>query len=235
MTLNKIPKIIWQTHEWEYSDLPQNFLAATMTWKNLNPDWEYRYVSAKERESYIDTSFLNLYKMHDKVSQADLWRYLVTHEYGGVYADMDSICTTPLTYMLDQGQHNAELVAMPIDANGYSNNSNFAIVNSSQIMKNILKNLISHYKKPNWIELFMNTTTTDEFWEYFTDRIKLHPALYYSVVFAEDPSLVSFSFNVIHSEGIKHTFNYDYPVNYYGKDTSYFELAREHKWETHIY
>jgi hypothetical protein len=235
MTLNKIPKIIWQTHEWEYSDLPQNFLAATMTWKNLNPDWEYRYVSAKERESYIDSSFINLYKMHDKVSQADLWRYLVTYKYGGVYSDMDSICTTPLTYMLDQHQNNAELVAMPIDANGYSNNSNFAIVNSSQIMDNILKNLVAYYKKPDWIQLFMNTTTTGEFWEYFTDNIKLHPALYYDVVFAEDPNLVSFNFDVVHSQGIKTTFNYDYPVNYYGENTSYFKLAKEHNWETHIY
>lgn len=205
-----------------------------MTWKNLNPDWEYRYVSAKSREYYIDHFYSKLYKLHDKVSQADLWRYLVTYEHGGVYADMDSICTVPLTYMLEQHQNNADIVAMPVDQFGYSNNSNFAIVKSSKIMKNILNNVVTHYKKFNWIDFLMKTATMEQFWEYFAIEMKLHPGIYHEVVLAEDPALVSLNFDVIHSMGLKHTFDFDYPVNYYGKETTYFELAKEHKWDTYI-
>ena len=87
-------KIIWQTHEWEHSDLPEHFRAATMAWKNLNPTWEYKYVSARERADQVKSFDYNLYKFYvlaDKVTQADIWRYIVVYKHGGVYADMDSM------------------------------------------------------------------------------------------------------------------------------------------------
>ena len=98
-----IPKIIWQTHNYEYEDLPIHFKKVAQTWKNLNPDWEYRYVSHNQREEIVKKYPLlwEYYPTQDGVCQADIWRYLVTYEYGGVYADMDSVCTKPLTYELD--------------------------------------------------------------------------------------------------------------------------------------
>lgn len=237
MSSSTIPKIIWQTHEWEYEDLPQNFLAASMTWQNLNPDWEYRYVGAKQREHYVkeaDYLLYKIYKKHDKVSQADMWRYLVTHEFGGVYADMDSICTMPLTYLLDNHQNGAEMVATP-ENGGFVFNSNFAVVPSSKIMKRILEHLVTYYERTNWIHLFMSVNNEEEFWEQFAIGIKLHPGLFADIVVRELPELVSFNFTAfIHETGIKTSFDYDFPVNYYGKETSYFKLAKEHGWETHM-
>lgn len=233
----EIPKIIWQTHEWDYEDLPQNFLAATMTWKNLNPDWEYRYVNAKEREHYVREADYLLYKMyrrHDKISQADMWRYLVTHEFGGVYADMDSICTSPLTYLLDNHQNGAELVATTV-LGGKVLNSNFAAIKSSKLMKKLLINLYAHYEKTNWIHLFMRCDNEEEFWEQFAIAIKLHPGLFTDVVVHELPELVSFNFTAfLHETEIKTSFTRDFSVDYYGKEKSYFNLAKEHGWETHM-
>jgi hypothetical protein len=105
-----ISKIIWQTHEWEYEDLPEIYKKTSQTWQVLNPDWEYRYASAaKRREMVVElgSHFINSgsYDQYDPViagmMQADLWRILVVYYYGGVYADMDSVCLAPLQEMLD--------------------------------------------------------------------------------------------------------------------------------------
>ena len=48
-----IPKIIFQTHEYEYSDIPKYMFELSKSWIKLNPGYEYRYFSAKQREEYI--------------------------------------------------------------------------------------------------------------------------------------------------------------------------------------
>ena len=87
-----IPKIIWQTHETAYEDLPQLYKENSQTYKDLG--WEYRYHSALDRESFIAEYFpeyLHLYlHIGPGIYRSDLWRYLVLYKYGGFYADMDS-------------------------------------------------------------------------------------------------------------------------------------------------
>ena len=100
-----IPKIIWQTHEWEYKDLPHNFNRCIQTWKNLNPEWEYRYHSAIDRAIDVrdfDQELYGYYMFADKVTQSDIWRYVVLYQYGGFYTDMDSFCIMPLEYSFKQ-------------------------------------------------------------------------------------------------------------------------------------
>lgn len=111
----KIQKIIWQTHKWEYEDLPEKFKFQSKTWQEKNKDWEYRYISDKKAYEMIKDysgewgeDLLDIYKriVDDGVyhegnggayaHRADLWRYLTIYHYGGIYADMDSICTIPL-------------------------------------------------------------------------------------------------------------------------------------------
>jgi hypothetical protein len=233
-----IPKIIWQTHEWEYKDLPENFLAATTTWKNLNPDWEYKYVSSKDRAEFVkrvNPSLYKIYLLHDKVSQADMWRYLVTYEHGGVYADMDSICTMPLTYQVDKYQNKAELIAIPIEDNKFVNNCNFAVIKSSIIMKKVLDRIIFRYKRIDYVDIMMHSRSKNEFWENFSRQAKLDTGPYIDVVLGEHKDLVSFNFiAAIHSESIKIRFNSDYDIDYYGQKTTYFKLAKKYGWETHI-
>jgi mannosyltransferase OCH1-like enzyme len=111
-----IPKIIWQTHNYEYSDLPIHFKKIAQTWKNLNPGWEYRYVSHTEREEIVKKypMIWKYYPTQDGVCQADIWRYLVTYEHGGVYADMDSVCTEPISYTLSNLGDHEIFVSTPI-------------------------------------------------------------------------------------------------------------------------
>lgn len=238
MSSNEIPKIIWQTHEWDYDDLPPHFKGTSSTWRNLNPDWEYRYLNAKQREDYVRNNhylLYKIYKLHDKISQADIWRYIATYEEGGVYADMDSVCTVPLTYMLDTRKGDAELVAMEVGENQkIINNSHFAITKNSAIMKAIIDNAIVHYKKTDFIQMLMNYEVMDEFWEEFAHIIRLNPQIYYEVLERQPPGLVSYGFMTDHSDRYKTSFDHDYPVNYYGETVSYFDLAKKYGWETYI-
>ncbi len=233
----EIPKIIWQTHEWEYDDLPQNFKAASLTWQNLNPDWEYRYMDAKQREHYVREADYLLYKIYllsDKVSQADMWRYLVTYEHGGVYADMDSVCTTPLTNLVKNNQNGAELMANPI-ADGVVFNSNFAVVKNSEVMRKIIESLTTYYQKTDFIHLLMHCDNMQEFWEQFAVAVKLHPGLYIDVVVHQHPELVSFKFTGFrHESSIKTDYDFNFEVDYYDRKVSYIELAKELDWETYI-
>ena len=42
--MQNFEKIIWQTHKWEYEDLPDLYKKTSKTWQIMNPDWEYRYI-----------------------------------------------------------------------------------------------------------------------------------------------------------------------------------------------
>lgn len=111
-----IPKIIWQTHKWEYEDLPYPFKEHSLGWQKMNPDWEYRYVSdsmaldmIKEYSKEWGEDLVEIYEriITDEVyhpgnggaqaHRADLWRYLTIYKYGGIYTDMDTECYKPLS------------------------------------------------------------------------------------------------------------------------------------------
>ena len=109
-----ISKIIWQTHEWDYEDLPEIYKKTISTWQKLNPDWEYNYLNSSQRRRMIKDIRPSLLDKYDSYSgyiyenndiggmlQCDLWRVACIYEYGGVYADLDTICLGPLNNMLD--------------------------------------------------------------------------------------------------------------------------------------
>jgi hypothetical protein len=89
---------------------------ASLTWKNLNQDWEHRYVSKKDREKYIaeyDKSLLRFYNSCDGISQSDIWRYVVLYLYGGVYVDMDTHCCGKLNEIVSEFDKGKDFFCMP--------------------------------------------------------------------------------------------------------------------------
>ena len=102
-----IPKIIWQTYKDPFNKLQPYMLDAIDTWKNLNPEFEYKYMDDFEASQFI----LNEYgqEWYDifvnlpvGVMRGDLWRYMVIYKYGGVYADLDTECLTPISLWLNE-------------------------------------------------------------------------------------------------------------------------------------
>ena len=207
-----IPKIIWQTHNYLYEELPKHLKQVTQTWINLNPTWEYRYVDHIARAEFVKTEDPVLYTHFEKlapITQADLWRYLVTYTYGGVYADMDSVCNSPLDYAFDILQCDHDLLASSQSGPMYYNNCNYAVDKNSKNLEIIIKNL------------------KDE--DYLTDNLNVWDCpLTRFVEQASASDTVCKDFNAaLHSQEFKSAFNDTFEVNYYGKRVAYNELMRD--------
>jgi mannosyltransferase OCH1-like enzyme len=92
-----IPKYVHQTSKSKC--LTPTMAKITETWKSLGNDWSYYFHddAAMARLFALDwtDSFPHLQQVHQCIAsrgthQADLWRYLILYEYGGVYVDIDS-------------------------------------------------------------------------------------------------------------------------------------------------
>ena len=145
-----IPKIIWQTHEKKYNDLPAFQKNIINTWKNLNPGWEHRYVDAEERSKTVKeySEFLHSYYLaSDNLHQSDIWRAIAIYTHGGFYADMDSICLEPIEDSIGKGYKGEELIC---SSKGFQhsgiNSSNFGAIKNSKIIKSIIDSLILQFK-----------------------------------------------------------------------------------------
>lgn len=111
-----IPKIIWQTHKFKYEDLPDIYLKNSNTWKEAFPDWEYRYFSDADIDSFMSEfypEYVDIYRsIKGGMYRADIWRYLTVYKYGGLYADMDSIYS-------EDGMHGKECFSCRIFVKDY--------------------------------------------------------------------------------------------------------------------
>jgi mannosyltransferase OCH1-like enzyme len=105
-----IPKIIWQTHKVEYSKLPEYMLECSNTWKKMNPEYEYRYLDDNDMDSFILEHFgeewLNILNSCPiKIMKVDTFKYMLLYVYGGVYADIDYICSAPIDSWSEKEQN----------------------------------------------------------------------------------------------------------------------------------
>ena len=86
----------------------------------MNPDWEYRRWTAAEIDSLFASARPDLLEYYRRlpywVQKADAARYLILHEHGGVYADLDIICLRSFDAFSD-----ADAVLAPTEPFGVSN------------------------------------------------------------------------------------------------------------------
>lgn len=110
VALKGIPKVIYQT--WKSKELPSKLESLANTWKDINPDFKYKYYDDADCAKTIETfGDINLRLCYDKmpipVMKADMWRYVVVYANGGVYADIDTQCNIPASEWIPD---NAKLV-----------------------------------------------------------------------------------------------------------------------------
>lgn len=104
-----IPRIIHQTWKNEY--VPMEFAGYMRSWINVhrNPSWSHWFWTDKRNRLLVETRFpqyLDLYdKLPENIMRADLIRYLILYEYGGVYADLDFEAYRPLDGLLAAHAH----------------------------------------------------------------------------------------------------------------------------------
>ena len=96
-----IPKTIWQTYKDPFDKLPEYAKKSIQSWIDLNPEYEYKYMDDLQARSFIlseyDKEWVDIWDSYPLgVMRGDLWRYLIINKFGGVYADIDTICNKPI-------------------------------------------------------------------------------------------------------------------------------------------
>lgn len=89
-----IPKIIYQT--WKTKHLHPQIEKIKQDIQNLNPTYKMELFDDDDMDRWIKTNCdKQTRQAYDKLyvgaAKADLWRYLILYQNGGIYLDMDSI------------------------------------------------------------------------------------------------------------------------------------------------
>lgn len=102
-----IPKKLFQTAR-SYDTLPPEIKANIARLKELNPDWDYRFFDDEQMKSYLRSNLppeewelLQEINPRYGVVLADIFRYTIIYNEGGVYLDAKSTATKPLSQAID--------------------------------------------------------------------------------------------------------------------------------------
>lgn len=100
----KIPKVIHQIWIQGADVVPTLYQQNSNTWRKNNRDWEYRLWDEPSLLALMHEKapeWLPLYKsQREVVARADIGRYVLLQQYGGLYADIDTRCVRPVIKML---------------------------------------------------------------------------------------------------------------------------------------
>lgn len=147
-----IPKIIWQTYK---SQFPfKNSCESIKSWLNLNPDYQWYYMSDAMCDEFIADHFSDeFYQMYKSlpygVMRADAWRIAIVYVYGGIYCDTDTVCLKPV----DEWILNKKLVVSyePRTANNIANFC-FAAMPKHPALLLCLNQLLTNYNNSNFMD-----------------------------------------------------------------------------------
>jgi hypothetical protein len=105
MILSRIPRNIFQT--WESIEISIEMSMLTNSWKVHNPNYGYFFFDERSRNEFIQENFCKaIYDTYLKILpgafRADLFRYCVLYIFGGVFADIDTICLNSIDKLIDK-------------------------------------------------------------------------------------------------------------------------------------
>jgi mannosyltransferase OCH1-like enzyme len=90
-TSSGIPKIIHQT--WKTKDVPDHWKKSKDEWQRLHPDWLYILWTDEDIRNHIKDHHPDFLELHDNyeynIQRADMIRYFILYDFGGVYCDLD--------------------------------------------------------------------------------------------------------------------------------------------------
>lgn len=88
--VNKIPKKIHQV--WLGGSIPKSYDRIIQSWKDKNPDWEYKLWTDDDVENF---NMINIDKFNSAKNlgaKSDIFRYEILYRHGGLYIDTDFEC-----------------------------------------------------------------------------------------------------------------------------------------------
>ena len=145
-TKGGIPKIIHQT--WKNNDIPEKWKISHTEWQRLHPDWIYHLWTDSEIRSYIAEHHPDLLILHDSykypIQRADMIRYIVLYDFGGLYSDLDLYPTKNIESYLN---HLTDYVVYSANSN-YFTNAFMVAKKHSPVFLDVIKGLSD--PKPWW-------------------------------------------------------------------------------------
>jgi mannosyltransferase OCH1-like enzyme len=90
-TYSGIPKIIHQT--WKTKDIPEHWKKSQKEWQRLHPEWIYILWTDDDIRNHIKKYHSDFLELHDNyeypIQRADMIRYFILYDFGGLYSDLD--------------------------------------------------------------------------------------------------------------------------------------------------
>ena len=112
---DKIPHVVHQT--WKNRLLPPVFVPYVKSWRLHHPRWKYLFWTDVNALHFIQRlypeQFVLYYALNADVERADVLRYLIMYELGGVYADLDMESLKPLDAYISG--HECILASEPLE------------------------------------------------------------------------------------------------------------------------
>ena len=162
-----IPKIIWQTYKDPIEILPKYIKNVSETWKNKNPEYKYMYMNDEEARNFVKLEYGNNWvKIWDScplgVMKGDIWRYLIINSYGGIYADLDTVCKDPISSWI-KDEYDAVLCIDDDNVN-YAQLA-FASTPQNPILLKVIELIEKAFEKPNYLNKnFVHDMTGVHIW-----------------------------------------------------------------------
>lgn len=183
------------------------------TWKNKHEPLGFKYIRWTEKELEkrgFKSSLMNRINEMDEINgKADILRWEILYEYGGVFVDADSICIEPFTYLVEKykafiGYENEQVRGpgwAPAEYDDVLASTNSLIATGTMAFppKHDLPKLAIQWIKDNEIS-FMKTNKRA--WR--TVGPGLLTRLYYSKKWSDITILPSYYFLPIHASGLEY-------------------------------
>jgi Anp1/Glycosyltransferase sugar-binding region containing DXD motif len=98
-----IPRVLHQT--WKNHEIPERWQPYQRSWQENHPNWEYRLWTDVDNRALVAAHYPWFLQIYDRyaaeISRVDAARYLMMHQFGGVYADLDMESLAPLDELLE--------------------------------------------------------------------------------------------------------------------------------------
>jgi len=146
----EIPKRIFQTHKSiEFVKSSKSIINAINSWRRYVPEFEYYFFTDDMCRDFMKNIMTNEFGyevyiaytlLPDGAMKADLWRYCAIYHYGGIYADVDTICRCNPNILI---KLKSNLVCSPEENEPYLAQWCFSAVKKSPILKEVIEQCIT--------------------------------------------------------------------------------------------
>lgn len=161
---NKIPARIIQTGK--NAHLPLRAMAAVVTLKRLNPDFEYLFFDDDKVTTFIKDEFPKYRDVFEKfpfhIQKFDFFRYLAVFRFGGFYFDTDVFFASGLHDLL---KHDcvfpfeeltaSEYLRRQLHLNWEIGNFGFGASAGHPFLKAVIENCVRAQRQPDWVKPMM--------------------------------------------------------------------------------